>query len=166
MTKNIFILSVLAIFATVFVSSCKKEDKYACTKSEFLGNYNGAHQLSTERPIKIDIPIADNVIISEVSGTDSVTVRSTTLNKTFVGVVSDCKVLVSGASLDSFQTSLGTLGTATVKNINANLEVRKNTTKNQIETVIKVISGTAVISTALGTTTETLTNVDLKGTFK
>ncbi|QQR97691.1 MAG: hypothetical protein IPK18_12765 [Sphingobacteriales bacterium] len=166
MTKNFFILSVLAIF-TVFTSACKKdEDKYACEKSEFLGTFNGSHSLNINQPTKISIPINDKIIVSDITGTDSVLVTSETLGLTVRGIVTDCKIYVPGATVESFEYELGGIfGDAIVENVNANLTLRFNITKGQLETQIDVNEGTASTSTGI-LNDQSIADTELKGTFK
>lgn len=151
---------------TVLISSCTKEDSYACEKSQFIGNYSGTHNLNITTPVKLSIPISDNITISDISGSDSVIVTSSTLGVTLRAVVNDCKVIVNSASIDSFSYDLkGIIGVATVKNVSASLTVRKNTTKGQLESVISVNSGTVSSSTDL-LKDLSIANTKLEGTFK
>lgn len=167
MRKNIFSLLFLALIATVFITSCGKDDKYACDKSEFIGTYSGSHSLSINEPVKLSIPINDNITVADISGTDSVLITSTTLGLTVRGIVSDCKILVAGATVDSFVYDLNNpiIGVAKIKDVNADLTLRFNITKDQLETVIGVNEGTASSSTGI-LDNLSIANRELKGTFK
>lgn len=164
MKKNLFILAILAVVSTVFITSCgEDEDKFACSVEEYVGVYNGSHSLQITEPIPLNVPISDKVTIA-ASGTSGVNVTSQTLGATFAGTISNCDIVVSGAHIDSFQTTVSGI-TAKVKNVTADLTVKKNLTKGQVLTTIHVISGTAYLgsdSVNLGADGGSI----LEGTFK
>ncbi|MEZ4880330.1 MAG: hypothetical protein R2801_09225 [Chitinophagales bacterium] len=145
MKKNLFILAILAVFSTVFITSCgDDEDQYACSVDEYVGVYNGSHSLKITTPISLDVPISDKITIA-ASGTSDVDVTSQTLGATFTGTISDCDIKVSNAHIDSFQTTVSGI-TAIVRDVTADLTVKKNITKSTVYTTIHVTSGTAEIA--------------------
>lgn len=174
MRKNIFSLLFLALIATAFITSCKKDDKYACDKSEFIGVYNGSHALNINEPVKVSLPITDKITVSDISGTDSVSITSETLGLTIKGIVSDCKIVVPSAYVESFSydTKNALVGVATVEGVSANLTLRKNITKGQLETTIFVNSGFATNSVNNPLTGKPMidsldiSDSELPGTFK
>ncbi|MCB9033913.1 MAG: hypothetical protein H6553_08760 [Chitinophagales bacterium] len=159
MKKNLFILAILAVFSTVFITSCSPdEDKYACSIDEYVGTYYGQHSLTVS---SVAVPIKDTIIISAVSGTDSIDITSKTLNKTFRGIISNCDIFVDDASVNTFSISTP-LGTATVSNVVADLRADYNLTKGNLTTTISVSQGTAT----LGSANLSISGEELTGTFK
>ncbi len=144
MRKNVLFLSMVALAFAMILPSCKKEDSYACEQSQFVGTYNGSHNLSINQPIPLTVPINDKIVVAAIAGsTDSVTIQSQTLGITLRAQVKDCKVNVP-ASVDEFTYDLGgMIGRVKISGVNATLNVRKNTTKGQVESVISVQTGTA-----------------------
>jgi hypothetical protein len=164
MTKNIFKTLLVAIATLALISSCKKEsDKYACTKPEFLGTYKGAHSLVI-KDFSINIAVPDTIIINDISG-DSVTIESKLLNRVIRAKVGDCQIQTPNQSVESFSVTLSA-GTAVVNNVTAYLVVKQNTTKNQLETTLKVISGSAALPPVIPAPGLAINDTELSGTFK
>lgn len=167
MRKNIITTILFAIVAITIITSCKKEDKYACEKAEFIGTYTGSHSLNINEPTPASIPINDTIIIRDTTGTDSLSITSKTLGVTLKGRLSDCRVTIPSASIEEFQYTIGGLfGTATIKNVVATLTIRKNLTKNKIETTIAVSEGTASTDGAISLNNQSIADTELTGNFR
>ncbi|HNO48120.1 MAG TPA: hypothetical protein PKI48_05990 [Chitinophagales bacterium] len=167
MRKNVLFLSMVALAFAMILPSCITEDSYACEQSQFVGTYNGSHNLSINQPIELSIPINDKIVVAAIAGsTDSVTIQSQTLGITLRAQVKDCKISIP-ASVSEFTYDLGQMiGRVKISGVNATLTVRKNTTKGQVESVISVQTGTANTLDNDLIDDLSIANTELPGIFK
>lgn len=151
MRKNVLFLLV-AFVATVFVTSCGKENKCTIAEAGSAGTYYGSHLVAGI------LTVPDTLVVSEgTAGDGKITVQSSQLGTSFEATINEanCRYEIAPITIDSMAIS-----GITLRDIEADGYATKD--GNTIKTTINVNKGSVEGVPALSN----LKGQKLQGTFK